>query len=224
MVLVIFLLITGLFMWVFSDTSVINYNYASMGQLFSIGPLVFLFLIPAVTMQAFADEKQKGTMEFLTTKPLSDLQIVGGKYFACLTLVFFALLPTLVYYFSIYYLGSPIGNLDNGAVIGSYIGLFLLSAVYCAVGVFMSSITDNQIVAFILTAFSCFILYFAFSFVSELPMFFGTLDDVVKSIGLEYHYDNISKGRIDTRDIVYFLSMSFLFIWCTVVSLDKRRW
>jgi len=195
-----------------------------MGQLFTIGPLVFLFLIPAVTMQTFADEKQKGTMEFLTTKPLSDLQIVSGKYFACLALVFLALVPTLIYYISIYLLGSPQGNLDNGAVIGSYIGLFSLAAVYCAVGVYMSSITDNQIVAFILTAFSCFVLYFAFGFLSEMPIFFGTWDDIVKSIGIEYHYDNISKGRIDTRDIIYFISMSVLFIWLTMVSLDKRRW
>lgn len=211
-------------MWVFSSTSIVNYNYASMGQLFSIAPLVFLFLIPAITMQTFASERQKGTMEFLTTKPLTDLQIIGGKYFACLTLVFLALLPTIIYYLSIYNLGSPKGNIDNGAVIGSYIGLFFLSAIYCAVGVFMSSLTENQIVAFILSAFSCFLLYFAFSFISELPIFFGTLDDIVKAIGIEYHYDNISKGRIDSRDVIYFLSMSFAFIWLTFVSLDKRKW
>ncbi len=175
-------------------------------------------------MQTFASERQKGTMEFLTTKPLTDLQIIGGKYFACLTLVFLALLPTIIYYLSIYNLGSPKGNIDNGAVIGSYIGLFFLSAIYCAVGVFMSSLTENQIVAFILSAFSCFLLYFAFSFISELPIFFGTLDDIVKAIGIEYHYDNISKGRIDSRDVIYFLSMSFAFIWLTFVSLDKRKW
>ena len=223
-VLVIFLLITGLFMWVFSSTSVINYNYASMGQLFSIAPLVFLFLIPALTMHSFADEKQKGTMEFLTTKPLTDIQIIGGKYFACITLVILALVPTLIYYFSIYKLGNPPGNLDNGGVIGSYIGLMFLIMVYVAVGIFMSSLTENQIVAFILSAFACFILYFSFSFLSEMPLFFGKWDDFVKALGLEYHYDNISKGRLDSRDVIYFLSVSGFFIWLTIVSLDRRRW
>ena len=223
-VLVIFLLITGLFMWVFSGTSIINYNYASMGQLFSIAPLVFLFLVPALTMHSFADEKQRGTMEFLTTKPLTDWQIVGGKYFASITLVVFALIPTVIYYFSISKLGNPPGNIDNGAVIGSYIGLFFLVAVYVAVGIFMSSLTDNQIVAFILSAFACFILFFAFSFLSDLPVFFGRLDDFVKSLGIEYHYDNISKGRLDTRDLVYFISVAGFFIWMTIISLDRRRW
>lgn len=175
-------------------------------------------------MQSFADEKQRGTMEFLNTKPLTDFQIVGGKYFACLTLVVFALVPTLIYYYSIYQLGSPKGNLDNGAVIGSYSGLMFLSAVYVAVGVFMSSLTENQIIAFILSAFSCFILYFAFGFLGDLPFFFGSLDDVVKSIGIEYHYENISKGRIDSRDVIYFVSVAGLFIWFTLVSLDRRRW
>jgi len=223
-VLVIFLLITGLFMWVFSSTSIVNYNYASMGQLFSIGPLVFLFLIPAVTMQSFASEKQEGTMEFLNTKPLTDLQIVGGKYLACLTLVAFALVPTVIYYLSIYHLGSPKGNIDNGGVIGSYIGLFLLAGIYCAVGVFMSSLTKNQIVAFILSSFCCFILYFAFGFLAELPDFFGKWDDVIKAMGIEYHYGNISKGRIDTRDVIYFISMAMAFLWLTIVSLDRRNW
>lgn len=223
-VLVIFLLITGLFMWVFSGTSVISYNYASMGQLFSIAPLVFLFLVPALTMHSFADEKQRGTMEFLTTKPLTDWQIVAGKYLACITLVILALIPTVIYYISIYKLGNPPGNIDNGAVIGSYIGLFFLVAVYVAVGIFTSSLTSNQIVAFILAAFTCFLLFFAFSFLSDLPMFFGRLDDFIKSLGIEYHYDNISKGRLDTRDIIYFLSLSGFFLWLTIVSLDRRRW
>ena len=127
-VLIVFLVLTGMFMWVISDTSVLNYNYASLGQLFSIAPLVFIFLIPAVTMQSFAEEKQQRTMEFLTTKPLSDLQIILGKFFACLTLVIVAILPTLIYYYSVVQLGSPVGNIDTGAVIGSYIGLIFLAA------------------------------------------------------------------------------------------------
>ncbi len=224
MVLVIFLLVTGLFTWVFNNSSILQYNYASISQLFIIAPLVFLFLIPAVTMQSFADEKQKRTMEFLTTKPLTDLQIVGGKYLACLSLVLLAVLPTLIYYFSVYHLGSPRGNIDNGAVIGSYVGLFLLSSVFVAIGVFISSLTENQIVSFIASAFVCFILYFSFSFISDLPVFFGVWDDFIKYLGIEYHYDNISKGRLDTRDIVYFMSLVCFFIWLTLVSLGRRRW
>lgn len=211
-------------MWSFTSTSVINYNYASLSQLFVVAPIIFLFLIPAVTMQSFADEYQQGTMEFLTTKPLTDLQIVLGKYFASLSLVCLALLPTLIYYASIYKLGSPVGNIDNGEVIGSYIGLFCLSAVFVSIGVFMSSLTSNQIVAFILSAFGCFIIYWAFDFMSDLPVFFGSWDNFLKSLGVEYHYDNISKGRIDSRDIIYFISVTIFFIWMTYVSLDKRRW
>jgi len=224
MVLVIFLLVTGLFTWVFSDTSIISYNYASIGQLFVIGPIVFLFLIPALTMQTFAQEKQQQTMEFLITKPLTDIQILGGKYFACLTLVLLAILPTLIYYYSVYELGAPRGNIDNGAVIGSYVGLFLLSGVFVSIGLFISSLTANQIVAFILTAFLCFIIYFGFSFLGELPILYGKWDDLVKYFGVEYHYDNISGGRIDTRDVIYFVSIAGLFLWLTLVSLGRRKW
>ncbi len=224
MVMVIFLLILGLFSWVFSGTSILDYNHASLGQMFAIAPMVFMFLIPAITMQSFADEKQKGTLEFLTTKPLTDFQIVGGKYLACLTLVIIAILPTLVYYYSVVQLGSPKGNIDDGAVIGSYIGLICLSAVFVSIGVFMSSLTDNPIVAFILATFLCFFFYWAFDLFSDLPFLFGKLDDAVKYMGIEYHYDNISRGRIDTRDVIYFISLTCVFIWLTLVSLDRRKW
>lgn len=224
MVLFIFLLVTGLFCWVFSETSILTYNYASLNQLFSVAPMVFLFLIPAVTMQSFAYEKQLRTMEFLNTKPLKDSQIILGKYFACLTLVLLAVLPTLIYYFSVRELGLPKGNIDNGAVIGSYLGLMFLASVFVAIGLFISSITDNQIVAFILTAFTCFVIYFAFSFLGDLSFFYGKWDDLVKYFGIEYHYDSISKGRIDTRDVIYFLSITGLFLWMTWVSLSRRKW
>lgn len=223
-VLVIFLLLSGSFMWVFSETNVFNYNYASLGQFFSTAPLVLLFLIPAVTMQSFAEEKRQGTMEFLTTQPLTDLDIILGKFFACLSLVVLALLPTLVYYWSIHNLGSPVGNIDDGAVIGSYMGLIFLAGVFVAVGLLVSSLTSNQIVAFIGSAFLCFLLYFAFGFISDLPMFFGSLDEVIQYFGIEYHYDNISKGRIDTRDVIYFLSFVGFILWLTYVSLQRRLW
>ncbi|NNE27799.1 MAG: gliding motility-associated ABC transporter permease subunit GldF [Saprospiraceae bacterium] len=223
-VLVVFLVMTGLFMWVISDTSVLNYNYASLGQLFSIAPLVFIFLIPAITMQSFAEEKQQRTIEFLTTKPLTDIEIILGKFGACLTLVIVAIIPTLIYYYSIVQLGSPIGNIDTGAVIGSYIGLIFLAGGFTAIGLFMSSLTANQIIAFILAAFACFSIYWVFEFLSNQPLFYGKSDDLVKYFGMEYHYDNISKGRIDSKDLVYFLSVIVLFIWLTKISLDKRKW
>ena len=159
-VIIVFLMMVGLFMWVIPDTSVLSYNYATLDQLFTLAPLVFLFLIPATTMRSFAEERQTGTIEFLSTKPISELEIVGAKFLANLTLVLFALLPTAIYYYSVYKLGYPEGNLDSGGIMGSYIGLFFLAAVFVAIGIFVSSITNNQIVSFILAAFLCFICYF----------------------------------------------------------------
>ncbi len=216
-------MLTGLFMWVFKETSVLNHNYASLGQLFSIGPMVFLFLIPAITMQSFSEEKQNQTMEFLFTKPLTDLDIILGKFLASVTLVILAVLPTLIYYVSIYKLGSPEGNIDSGAVIGSYIGLILLGAVFASIGIFISSLTSNQIVAFIISTFLCFFFFWAFDFLSQMSMFYGKSDIIVKSLGMEYHYDNISKGRIDTRDVFYFCSLIMFFIYLTTLSLGRRN-
>lgn len=223
MVITVFLVMIGLFMWVFSETNILDYNYATLEQLFSIAPLVFLFLIPAITMRSFAEENQKGTIEFLSTKPLTDLQIILGKYFANLTLVVFALLPTLIYYYSVYQLGSPPGNLDSGGILGSYIGLFFLSAVFVAIGMWASSITDNQIVAFILGAFLCFVFHWAFSYLSMLPLFTGSLDAFINKIGINYHYSSISRGVLDSRDIIYFLSMIVIFLLATHTSLSGRK-
>jgi len=224
MVIAVFLIMTGLFMWVFSDTSILDYNYATLEQLFSIAPLVFLFLIPAVTMSSFAEENQKGTIEFLSTKPLTDLQIVMGKYLANFTLVLFALLPTLIYYYSVHQLGSPPGNLDSGGILGSYIGLTFLAAVFVAIGMWASSMTDNQIVAFIIGAFFCFFFHWAFSYLARLPIFRGSLDAFVSKIGITYHYSSISRGVLDSRDVIYFLSMIFIFIYATLTSLGRRKW
>lgn len=224
LVLIIFLMITGLFMWVFSNTSILNYNYASLGQLFTIAPLVFIFLIPAITMGSFADEKQLGTMEFLNTKPLTDFQIVMGKYLAALSLVGLALIPTILYLFSVIQLGSPKGNIDIGAVMGSYIGLFFLASIFTSIGIFTSTLTSNQIVAFMIAAFMCFVFYWAFDFLSDLPIFYGKSDELVQYFGIEYHYSNISQGRIDSRDLVYFISLSGFFIWMSIISLTKRNW
>ena len=223
MVIAVFLIMTSLFMWVFTETNILDYNYATLEQLFSIAPLVFLFLIPAVTMSSFAEENQKGTIEFLSTKPLSDWSIVMGKYLANFTLVLFALLPTLIYYYSVHHLGSPKGNLDSGGILGSYIGLTFLAAVFVAIGMWASSITQNQIVAFILGAFLCFFFHWAFSFLSKLPIFGGVVNNFIDKLGITYHYSSISRGVLDSRDVIYFLSMITLFIVATHTSLTWRK-
>jgi len=220
----VFLILTGLMMWVFPDYSLLNYNYATLDQLFDMAPLIFMFLIPAITMRSFAEENQTGTIELLTTRPLSDLSIISGKYLACLVLVFFALLPTVLYYYTVHQLGSPVGNIDGGAVLGSYIGLLFLGATFTAIGVFASAITNNQIVSFILATFLCFFLYWGFFFLSSLPFFVGKVDDIVQMIGIDYHYNSISRGVIDTRDVIYFLSVIGVFIMATVTVLGKRKW
>lgn len=219
----VFLISIGLFMWVFSETSVLDYNFATMDQLFSIAPLVFLFLIPAITMRSFAEEQGNGTLEILYTKPLTTWQIVGGKYFANIVLVLFALLPTLIYYFSVYQLGAPKGNLDTGAIVGSYIGLIFLSGAFVAVGMFSSILTNNQIIAFILGAFLCFFFHWAFSYIAMMPFFTGTLDLFIQKLGINYHYSSISKGLVDTRDLLYFVSIIFVFIYASVIILDNRN-
>lgn len=220
LVIGVFLVSVGLFMWVFSDTSVVDYNYATMDQLFSIAPLVFLFLIPAITMRSFAEENMKGTIELLFTKPLTATDIILGKFFANVTLVVFALLPTIIYYFSVYRLGSPVGNLDSGAIFGSYIGLFFLGAAFVAIGMVASALTTNQIVAFILGAFMCFFFHWAFTYIARMPAFAANLDLFIQKLGINYHYTSISKGLIDSRDIVYFLSVitGFLFINHTILA------
>jgi ABC-2 type transport system permease protein len=183
-----------------------------------------MFLIPAVTMRTFAEEKQTGTIELLATRPITDWQIVGGKFLACFALVGFALVPTILYYVTVYQLGAPVGNLDSGGILGSYIGLFFLAGTFAAIGVFASSLTNNQIVAFVLATFLCFFTYLAFDYLSRLPIFFGKTDDIVQSIGIAYHYDSISRGVLDSRDVVYFLSIISLFLAATVLSLGRRRW
>ncbi|MCR9286438.1 MAG: gliding motility-associated ABC transporter permease subunit GldF [Bacteroidetes bacterium] len=220
----VFLVVLGLIMFVFADTSILSYNYATLDQLFGIAPMIFMFLIPAITMRSFAEEQQSGTIELLVTRPLNDLEIILGKFFACLGLVVFAIIPTLLYYYTVYNLGSPQGNLDSGAIIGSYIGLVFLAATFVAIGLFASSLTQNQIIAFILATFLCFIFYWGFWFFSKLPGFVGKGDDIVQMIGIDYHYNSISRGVIDTRDVIYFLSLIGVFIMMTATSLERRKW
>lgn len=222
-VIAVFVLLLGLMLWVFPDFSILDYNSASLDQFFFIAPLVFLFLIPAVTMRSFSEEIQNGTIELLITKPISEAGIVLGKYAACLALVLIALLPSVIYYYSVYQLASPIGNVDQGAIIGSYCGLILLAACFVSIGLFCSAYTKNQIIAFLSAVLLCYFLFYTFNYISKLPVFFGKTDDIVQRMGMQYHYDNISRGILDTRDLVYFFSVIFFFNWLTIQKIIKRH-
>jgi ABC-2 type transport system permease protein len=223
-VITVFLLINGLFLWVFPmEFNIIDYGYASIDGLFMLAPFVFLFLIPAITMRSFADENKSGTIELLVTKPISDLQIILAKYFAGLILVLFSLLPTLIYFVSVYRLGLPVGNMDTGGAWGSYIGLLFLGAGFVAIGLFCSSVTNNQIVSFILAVFLCGFFYLGFEFIYSFELF-GKFDLFIQQLGINAHYVSLSRGVIDTRDVLYFLSLITIFILLTKMSLEKRKW
>lgn len=216
----VFLLVLGLFLWVFPDTSILNYGYATLNSLFSTAPYLFMFLVPAITMRSLAEERKEGTFELLLTRPLTDWQIVLGKYFASLVLVFFALIPTLVYYYSVYILGTPQGNIDTGEVIGSYIGLFLLGSGFCAIGLFASSISKNQVIAFTIAVFLCFFFYSGFDSLSQLL----SLQNLsLENLGINEHYQSVSRGVLDTRDLVYFILLTSLFICLTLFVLIRQR-
>lgn len=217
----VFLTSIGLMMWVFTDTSVLDYGFADMDTLFSMGPYVFIFLVPAITMKSFAEEKKMGTMELLLTKPLSDWDIVMGKFLAAFALVMLALMPSVIYYYSIYKLGNPVGNIDSAGVSGSYVGLMFLSIVFCAIGLLASSLTTNQIVSFILAAFLSFIFYTGFDSLSSLG---GSAALLIKQFGILYHYESLSRGVIDSRSIIYFLSVAGLILLGTKTVISSRQW
>lgn len=221
-VIISFLIITGLFSWIFGDTNILVFGYANLDPLFLLAPWVFIFLISAITMRFFSEEQRLGTLEILLTKPLTEIHIIIGKFLAALTLVLFSILPTIVYFWSVYQLGLPKGNIDVGATIGSYIGLFFLGACYVSIGIFASSITSNQIVAFVVSMLMCFLAYLGFEKLGSLGLF-GGFDYFVQSLGIQYHYESISRGVIDSRDIIYFLSFITLFLSFTYFSLIKRK-
>ena len=223
-VITVFLLINGLFLWVFQgDFNILNFGYANLDGLFMIAPFVFLFLIPAITMRSFAEEKRTGTIEIMLTKPLTEFQIVMAKFLAGFGLVVISLIPTLVYLFSVYYLGMPKGNLDMGGFWGSYIGLLFLGASFVAIGMFSSTLTDNQIVSFIIAVFLSGFLYIGFEFIYSLELF-GPVDLFIKSLGINEHYLSMSRGVLDTRDMLYFLGVISLFILLSRFSLERRKW
>ncbi|MCX6243670.1 MAG: gliding motility-associated ABC transporter permease subunit GldF [Bacteroidetes bacterium] len=223
-VIIVFLLVIGLFLWVVPlQFNILDFGYANIDGLFILAPFVFLFLIPAITMRSFADERKSGTLELLMTQPLTDLQVILAKYFAGVALVAFSLLPTLVYFFSVYRLGLPPGNMDLGGMWGSYIGLLFLGATFVAIGIFASSISDNQIISFVIAVFLSAFFYIGFELFYTFILS-GKIGLIIQSIGINAHYSSISRGVIDTRDLVYFISISVFFILLTKLSLESRKW
>jgi len=221
-VLGVFLIATGLFVWVFPDSSVLDYGYADLQTLFNLAPWIFLFLIPAITMRTFAEEKKAGTIELLLTRPLTDGQIIGGKYLACFLLALLALIPTLLYYFSVYKLGSPEGNIDSAATVGSYLGLALLAAVFAAIGILASALTRDQIIAFLVAVVGCFLVYSGFDSLASVLQ--GSSAYYVSQLGIAAHYRDLSKGLIDSRDLVYFFSVVAVALQATRLVLRSRNW
>lgn len=218
--IIVFLLVNGLVLFVFDD-NILDFGYATLDKFFQLAPWILLLLIPAITMRSFADEFKAGTYEILQTRPLSRSQITGGKYFGSLAVVIIALVPTIIYFFSIQQISSGEG-IDTGAAIGSYIGLFFLAAVFTAIGICTSSFTNNAVVAFIISLIACALLYYGCSAISRLPGLEGGADYYIEMIGIDFHYRSISRGVVDTRDIIYFLSVVFLFLTITNRNLLKR--
>ena len=221
LVIAIFLLLNGLFLWVFEgDFNILNSGFADLSPFFTISPWILIFLIPAVTMRSFSDEKKQGTIELLLTKPLSIWQIVNGKFLGAFILILIAIIPTFIYVYAIYNLGMPTGNIDLGSTIGSYFGLLFLIAGYTSIGIFTSTLSENQIVAFLISVFLCFFFYFGFEGIAALISGFDT---VITSLGMDYHFKSMSRGVIDSRDVIYFASITILFLSFTVYKLKSLK-
>ncbi len=224
-VVIVFLLVNSLFMWIIpsQDLNILERGYADLETLFVMAPWIFLFLIPAITMRVFSEEKKSGTIELLLVRPLSDMQVILAKYFAGVILVLVSLLPTLVYFFSVYQLGYPRGNMDMGGTWGSFIGLFFLAAIYVSIGVFSSSLTSNQVVAFIVSVLLSFIVFMGFESISSLAGT-TTIESLLRNFGINEHYKSMSRGVIDSRDVIYFLGSITFFILLTKTVLESRKW
>jgi ABC-2 type transport system permease protein len=219
--IVVFLLLNGLFLFVFPDTNILDFGYATLDKFFELSPWILLLLIPAITMRSFADEFKGGTFEILQTRPLRRWQVVGGKYTGSLLVVIIALVPTIIYALSVEKL-SALGGIDTGGTIGSYIGLIFLAAVFVAIGVCCSSFTGNAVVAFIAGAFVCFLLYSGFNAIIRITALASGADYYVEMLGIDFHYRSISRGVVDSRDIIYFLSIILFFLVLTSRNLLKR--
>lgn len=223
-VMAVFLLLMGLFMWIFpGEWNTLDNGIASLDTLFVMAPWVFMFLIPAITMRSFAEERRTGTMELLLTRPLTDFQIVLAKYLGGLSLVAISLLPTLIYFVSVWITGEVSGNIDTGATWGSYIGLLLLGSAYVGMGIFASSLTSNQIVSFLVSVFLCFFMYTGFESIASFGSF-GSFDAFIISLGISDHYRSLSRGLIDSRDVVYFMAVTLVFLLASRTVIQSRKW
>ncbi len=223
-VIIVFLLVNSLFMWVFpGEWNIPESGYAGLDTLFFLSPWIFLFLVPAVTMRMIAEEKKTGTIELIYSKPVSEREIVWGKYLASVVLVLLALLPCLISYFSVSILGETPGNLDKGGTWGAFIGLFFLASVYASAGLFASSLTDNQVIAFIIAVLVCFILYMGFDSFAYLPGL-KKIDETVINLGINEHYKSLSRGILDIRDAIYFITVAIIFNEATRLVLLSRKW
>jgi len=221
LVIAIFLLLNGLFLWVFEgDFNILNSGFADLSPFFTISPWILIFLIPAVTMRSFSDEKKQGTIELLLTKPITIWEIVSGKFFGAFLLIVIAIIPTFIYVYVISTLGMEEGNIDMGSTMGSYFGLLFLIAGYTAIGIFTSTLSENQIVAFILSVFLCFVFYFGFQ---GIATFVKDFEDVIASFGMDSHFKSMSRGVIDTRDVLYFVSITVVFLSMTVYKLKSLQ-
>ena len=221
LVIAIFLVLNGLFLWVFDgDFNILNSGFADLSPFFKLAPWILIFLIPAVTMRSFSDEKKQGTIEVLFTKPLSIWEIVNGKFLGAFLLIVLAIIPTFVYVYVISYFGNPEGNIDMGSTMGSYFGLLFLIAAYAAIGIFTSTLSENQIVAFTIAVFICFCFYFGFEGIANM---FAEQSRVIASFGMDSHFKSMSRGVIDTRDVIYFLSITILFLSITVYKLKTLK-
>lgn len=219
--ILLFLIVTGIFLFLFQDSSILESGYASLDKFFELAPWILLFLIPALCMRTFSEEFKTGTFEILKTRPLTSWQITLGKYFAVLVIILFAIIPTFVYVFTIKELSSS-GQIDSGGIAGSYLGLFFLASVFASISICCSSFSSNPVVTFFMSCLLCLILFFGFSELSKLTFFHGGIDYYLEMLGIDFHYRSISRGVSDSRDIVYFLSLIFFFLLVTVKNVDKK--
>jgi ABC-2 type transport system permease protein len=219
--IVLFMLVCGIFLFLLPQSSILDNNYATLDKFFELAPWVLLFLVPAITMHSLSEEFKTGTFEILKTKPLSAWQIVLGKYVAILFVMLIVILPTLIYIITIKTLCTQ-GSIDGGSIAGSYVGLFLLAAVFAAVSLCCSGFTNNAVVAFLISGFVCLILYFGFNAISKIPFFANGLDYYIEMLGIDFHYKSISRGVIDTRDVVYFCSVILLSLLVTVKNISRK--
>ena len=219
--IILFLLVNGIFLFVLKDSNLFDFGYATLDSFFELAPWILVFLVPAITMRSLSEEFKTGTFEILKTKPISNWQIVCGKYLSILMVLLFIIIPTFIYLLTIKNL-SATGNIDGGGISGSYIGLFFLAAVFASISLCCSSFTNNAVVAFLVSAFVCLLLYFGFNALSKLPVFLGEADYYIEMMGIDFHYRSTSRGVLDSRDVLYYLSIISLFLLITLQNLRKR--